>query len=203
MSTTLSPKISIIIPACNEATGLESFIYNLIKEYPAPEYEVIVVNDGSTDNTAQVALNAGARVISHPYQIGNGAAIKTGARAALGETFVFMDGDGQHDISNIKKLLLEYKGNHHAPYDMVVGYRTKKTQANFIRWCGNRFYNTLASYLVNKPVLDLTSGFRIVRASYFKQFLYLLPNGFSYPSTITMAFFRTGYTIKYLSLIHI
>ena len=191
------PKISIIIPDCNESQGLSTFLAELLTRYPAPDYEVIVVNDGSRDNTREIALGCGARVLSHPYQMGNGAAIKTGARAALGETFVFMDGDGQHDLSNIQNLLGHYQGKEEIGYDMVVGYRTKQSQASFVRWCGNRFYNALASYLVHQPVLDLTSGFRIVKAVYFKQFLYLLPNGFSYPSTITLAFFRTGYSVKY------
>lgn len=192
----LTPRVSIIIPACNESAGLNHFLNNLIKAYPKPEYEVIIVNDGSTDNTAEIAQNFGAKVISHPYQIGNGAAIKTGARNAQGEIFVFMDGDGQHDINNIKSLLDVYKGQH-ASYDMVVGYRQHKAQASFLRGLGNRVYNKLASYLVGQPILDLTSGFRVVNGRYFKQFLYLLPNTFSYPSTITMAFFRTGYSVKY------
>lgn len=195
MSITI-PKVSIIIPACNESKGLQSFLPELIKQYPSPDYEVIIVNDGSTDDTAHIAKQCGARVISHPYQIGNGAAIKSGARAALGSLFVFMDADGQHDISNIEKLLNEYPG-----YDMVVGSRSKKSQASFFRWCGNRIYNALATHLVNQPILDLTSGFRIVNAHYFKEFLYLLPNGFSYPSTITMAFFRNGYSVKYVPIL--
>jgi glycosyltransferase involved in cell wall biosynthesis len=157
---------------------------------------VIVVDDGSTDGTAERALAAGARVVSHPYSKGNGAAIKTGARTATGEIIVFMDADGQHDPADIPRLLAKIDEG----YDLVVGARGKGSQANAGRGLANRFYNKLASYMTGHKVEDLTSGFRAVRAVKFREFLYLLPNGFSYPTTSTMAFFRAGYSVAYLPI---
>jgi len=154
---------------------------------------VIVVNDGSTDNTLEVAEAAGARVVSHPYSKGNGAAIKTGARAATGEIIVFMDADGQHDPADIPRLLARLDEGH----DMVVGARQKGSQASVGRGIANKFYNRLATYMTGHNIEDLTSGFRAVRANKFREFLYLLPNGFSYPTTSTMAFFRAGYSVAY------
>ena len=160
------------------------------------EIEVLVVNDGSTDDTAAVAQAAGARVVQHPYSKGNGAAIKTGARSALGEVLVFMDADGQHDPADIPRLLNELnQGN-----DMVVGARQKGSQASVGRGLANGLYNRLASWMTGHKVEDLTSGFRAVRADKFREFLYLLPNGFSYPTTSTMAFFRAGYSVAYVPI---
>lgn len=190
-----SQKISIIIPAKNEENGLKSFLPLLREAYP--DVEIIVVNDGSTDNTIDVAQKYGAKVISHPYSIGNGAAIKTGARIATGEIFIFMDADGQHQPQDIAKLMTTFQKG----YDMVVGARDRSAQASWLRWCGNAFYNYLASAIVGQKVQDLTSGFRIVNAAKFKEFLYLLPNGFSSPSTITLAFFRTGYAVTYVQVL--
>jgi glycosyltransferase involved in cell wall biosynthesis len=158
-----------------------------------PGVEVVVVDDGSTDETASVARNAGARVISHPYSMGNGAAIKTGARQALGDVLVFMDADGQHDPADIPRLLARLADG----FDMVVGARQRGSQASVGRGVANHFYNRLASYMTGQRVEDLTSGFRAVRAGKFREFLYLLPNGFSYPTTCTMAFFRAGYAVAY------
>jgi glycosyltransferase involved in cell wall biosynthesis len=131
--------------------------------------------------------------VRHPYSRGNGAAIKSGARAASGEVIVFMDGDGQHDPADIPRLVARLDQGH----DMVVGARQAGSQANLGRGLANGFYNRLASYMAGHPVADLTSGFRAVRAEKFLEFLYLLPNGFSYPTTITMAFFRAGYGVAY------
>lgn len=186
--------MSIIIPAKNEAQGLSAFLTSLCTLYPSAE--IIVVNDGSTDNTQAIARQAGVRVINHPYSIGNGGAIKTGARNAQGDILVFMDGDGQHSSDLIAPLLEKY----HAGFDMVVGARDKKGQANTLRWAGNTLYNFIASKIVGQRVDDLTSGLRVVNAKKFKEFLYLLPNGFSSPSTITMAFFRTGYSVTYVPI---
>lgn len=161
-----------------------------------PQAEVLVVNDGSTDDTATVAEQAGAKVITHPYSKGNGAAIKTGARAASGEVIVFMDADGQHDPADIHRLLARLDEG----YDMVVGARQKGSQASVGRGLANGLYNHLASYMTGHRVEDLTSGFRAVRADKFREFLYLLPNGFSYPTTSTMAFFRAGYSVAYVPI---
>lgn len=183
--------LSIVLPAKNEAAAIGDTIAGIVSLLP--DAEVIVVNDGSTDNTLEVAQAAGARVVSHPYSKGNGAAIKTGARAAKGDIIVFMDADGQHDPADIPRLLARLAEGH----DMVVGARQKGSQASMGRGIANKFYNWLATYMSGHKIEDLTSGFRAVRASKFREFLYLLPNGFSYPTTSTMAFFRAGYSVAY------
>ncbi|MFT5133712.1 MAG: glycosyltransferase involved in cell wall biosynthesis [Gammaproteobacteria bacterium] len=191
----MTKNISIILPAKNESASLVGLLQILKQEMP--EAEIIVVNDGSTDNTEQVCSEAGVRVVSHPYSMGNGASIKSGARVAKGDVFVFMDADGQHRPEDIKPLLNMLKDE----YVMVVGERSKVSQASLVRSLGNSFYNKFASWVTGQRIGDLTSGFRAVRAKKFKEFLYLLPNGFSYPTTITMAFFRAGYAVGYLPII--
>ncbi len=187
-------KLSIIIPAKNESESLHGLLQTIKREMP--DAEIIVVNDGSTDNTDQVCSDVGIRVLNHPYSMGNGAAIKTGARAASGDVLVFMDADGQHQPEDIKSLLDTFEDG----YDMVVGARSTASQASIGRLCANTFYNWFASVMVGQKVEDLTSGFRVVKAEYFKKFLHLLPNGFSYPTTITMAFFRSGYSVGYIPI---
>ena len=188
-------KFSIVIPAKNEEEGLAKFLPALRELYP--EVEVIVVDDGSTDSTVQVCRDAGVTVISHPYSKGNGAAIKTGARAAKGDFIVFMDGDGQHDPAEIERLLYRVEEG----YDLVVGARSGlAAQASIARWSANSMYNRLASWMVNREIPDLTSGFRCVNRRKFLDFLYLLPNGFSYPTTSTMAFFRAGYSVGFVPI---
>lgn len=186
--------ISIILPAKNESAAIGATVAGIRQHYP--DAEVLVVNDGSTDNTAAVAEAAGARVVHHPYSKGNGAAIKTGARAASGDILVFMDADGQHDPADIPRLLAVIEQGH----DMVVGARQKGSQASIGRGLANGLYNRLASWMTGHKVEDLTSGFRAVRADKFREFLYLLPNGFSYPTTSTMAFFRAGYSVAYVPI---
>ena len=186
--------ISIVMPAKNEAEGLRRTLPALRLAYP--QAEIIVVDDGSTDETAAVAAGAGARVLSSPYSMGNGAAIKRGARAARGEIVVFMDADGQHAAEHIAALL----GKLDQGYDMVVGARDRSGQANLHRGLANAFSNRLASGMTGYKVVDLTSGFRAVRADKFREFLHLLPNGFSYPTTSTMAFFRSAYPVAYVSI---
>ena len=184
-------RLSIVIPAKNEQRPIESLIYSLRERLGNPR--IIVVDDGSSDDTAAVACKAGALVISHPVSKGNGAAVKTGVRAASGDVIVFMDADGQHDPADIPALLARLDEG----YDMVVGARQAGSQASLGRGLANRFYNRLASYMTGHKVEDLTSGFRAVRGEKFREFLYLLPNGFSYPTTSTMAFFRAGYSVAY------
>jgi glycosyltransferase involved in cell wall biosynthesis len=186
---------TIILPARNEAASLERLLPLL--RAALPEAEVIVVDDGSSDDTAAKAAAAGARVIRHPYGMGNGAAIKTGARAARGEILVFMDADGQHDPADVPRLLARLAEG----YDMAVGARGAGSQASAARGLANRLYNRLASWMVGRPVLDLTSGLRAVRAEKMREFLYLLPNGFSYPTTLTMAFFRSAYPVAYVPIV--
>lgn len=187
-------RVSVVLPAKNEAEGLSRTLPRLRALYP--EAEVIVVDDGSTDTTAAIAEAAGAVVLSSPYSMGNGAAIKRGTRAANGDVIVFMDADGQHDPAQIADLIRRIGEG----YDMVVGARDSSGQANLHRGLANRFYNRLASWMTGHPVADLTSGFRAVRADRFREFLHLLPNGFSYPTTSTMAFFRSAYPIAYVSI---
>ncbi len=188
-------KISIIIPAKNEKLGLSKLLPKL--RTVKGVFEIVVVNDGSTDCTEQICLDNGVTVVSHPYSKGNGAAIKSGARAAKGEVFLFMDADGQHQVEDVQRLIKEYKKDQ---FDMIVGARGGKSQASVARLFGNGLYNRIASYMTGHKIEDLTSGLRIVNARKFKQFLYLLPNGFSYPTTCTMAFFRAGYSVKYMSI---
>ncbi|GAB2490319.1 glycosyltransferase family 2 protein [Arenimonas alkanexedens] len=187
-------KVSVVLPAKNEAEGLRRTLPALAAAMP--DAEVIVVDDGSTDETAAVATGFGARVLSAPYAMGNGAAIKRGARAATGEIIVFMDADGQHDPAHIPELLAPLA----AGYDLVVGARDGKGQASLGRSLANGLYNRLASWMTGHDVKDLTSGFRAVRADKFREFLHLLPNGFSYPTTSTMAFFRSAYPVAYVPL---
>jgi len=187
--------LSIVIPAKNEAKSLERLLPKIKNNYP--DAEIIVVNDGSSDNTTEICMQCDVREIKHPYSKGNGAAIKTGARAATGEILVFMDGDGQHRPEDISKLLAKYEEGFH----LVVGARSKSSQANAWRWMANSVYNGLASWMVGHRIDDLTSGFRVANAKKFREFLMLLPNGFSYPTTSTMAFFRAGYSVAYVSII--
>lgn len=187
-------RISVVLPAKNEAEGLARTLPALRELYPGAE--VIVVDDGSTDNSALVAKAHGARVLSNPYPMGNGAAIKRGAREAGSDVLVFMDADGQHDPAHIARLLERLDEG----YDMVVGARDAAGQANVGRGLANGFYNRLASWMTGHRVADLTSGFRAVRAARFREFLHLLPNGFSYPTTSTMAFFRSAYPVAYVSI---
>ncbi len=188
---TNSVALSIIIPAKNEAATIADVVATARSEYP--EAEIIVVDDGSTDETADLAENAGASVLRHPESLGNGAAVKSGARAAKGEILALMDGDGQHDPRDLARLLARLDEG----YQMAVGARDSGSHASVGRWFANGLYNEIASRLTSRRILDLTSGFRAVRATMFKQFLYLLPNGFSYPTTITMAFLRSGYAVCY------
>lgn len=186
--------LSVILPAKNEAAVIGRVVADI--RALLPEAEVIVVNDGSEDETPDTARAAGATVVSHPYSMGNGAAIKTGARAASGEFLVFMDADGQHDAADIPRLLQKMREG----YSMVVGARDAASQASLGRGVANAFYNRLASYMTGHRIEDLTSGLRAARADRFREFLYLLPNGFSYPTTSTMAFFRAGYPVAYIPI---
>jgi glycosyltransferase involved in cell wall biosynthesis len=186
--------ITVVIPARNEAAGLREILPAVKKQLPVAE--LLVVDDGSEDDTSMVCIENAARVIQHPYPKGNGAAIKTGARAAKGDVIIFMDADGQHKPEDIPAMLAKFDEG----YDMVVGARQTGSQAGLHRAVANDIFSRFASWMVMQPIADLTSGFRVVRASKFRQFLYLLPNGFSYPTTITMSFFRAGYSVAYVPI---
>ncbi len=187
-------RVTVVIPARNEADSLRSILPSLVDLMVGAE--ILVVDDGSTDDTAKVCESYGVHLIRHPYAKGNGAAIKTGARNANGKIIVFMDGDGQHKPQDIPALLAKLdEGN-----DMVVGARQTGSQAGLHRAVANDLFSRFASWMVMQPIADLTSGFRAVRAARFRQFLYLLPNGFSYPTTITMSFFRAGYSVAYVPI---
>jgi glycosyltransferase involved in cell wall biosynthesis len=186
-------KVSIIIPAYNEAQVIGDVIRKIMDLYP--DFEIIVINDGSSDDTGTVAADAGAIVYSHPYNIGNGAAMKSGVRIASGEILVLMDGDGQHDPEDIGKMLEYFPA-----YDMVVGARTKGNHSSWVRALGNNIFNWLASYVSKFSVKDLTSGFRVIKSDIAHNLLYLLPNTYSYPTTLTLGTLRNGRSIKYISL---
>ena len=190
--------ISVVIPVYNESKIIGKVIRELIIELnkTGNDYEIIVVDDGSKDDTRTVLESTGAKIITHPYNIGNGAAVKTGVRNAVGDIIVLMDGDGQHnpmDINNLLEFIPQY--------DMVVGARVDKKSGSRHRNFANAIYNLFASYLTHFKVIDLTSGYRIIKKELIKKFLYLLPNTFSYPSTITLALLRSGYSIKYVPII--
>ncbi len=185
---------SIVLPCKNEGASLKRILPTLIEKYP--QAEIIVVNDGSSDNTQEICEKQKIRLINHPYNMGNGAAVKAGVRSASNDTIVLMDADGQHKPEDIPRLLDKLEQG----FDMVVGARDSSGQASLGRLAANTVYNKLASWMVRHKIEDLTSGFRAVRADRFREFLHLLPNGFSYPTTCTIAFFRSGYAVGYLPI---
>jgi glycosyltransferase involved in cell wall biosynthesis len=182
--------VSVVIPALNEAAAIAEVVRQL--SGAAAWAEILVVDDGSSDDTAARATAAGARVLRHPYTKGNGAAVKTGIRAASGEYLLIMDGDGQHPPSDAVRLASRL-----GEYDLVVGARAPGTQAGLTRRAGNAVLNGLASFLTEREIPDLTSGFRAARRECLLEFLHLLPNGFSTPTTTTMAFVRAGYNVAF------
>ena len=186
-------EVTILLPAYNEAGVIGETIRAIRALHP--DFEILVVDDGSTDNTMREAMEAGANVWPHPYNMGNGAAIKSGLRCARGEWVLMMDADGQHKPEDIARLL-----EHKDRYDMVVGARTRQSETSAHRDLANWVYNRFASYVAQFKVEDLTSGFRLVRLSVARQFIYLLPNTFSYPSTLTLGYLRSGRTVKYIPI---
>jgi glycosyltransferase involved in cell wall biosynthesis len=181
---------SVIVPAFNEGPMVGAVVRALFQS--GSWREVIVVDDGSSDETGRYAADAGARVIRHPYNKGNGASVKTGIRHAAGQWVLIIDGDGQHDPRDAVRLVT-FLGD----YDLVVGARSGSSQATTARRLGNDILNSLASYLAERRIPDLTSGFRAARRDYLLEFLHLLPNGFSTPTTTTLSFLRAGYNVRF------
>jgi glycosyltransferase involved in cell wall biosynthesis len=184
----LTERVSIVVPAHNEAPSIAALVSALRAD--GPWGEIIVVDDGSTDETGRRAADAGARVLRHPYTKGNGAAVKTGIRSAGGEFVLILDADGQHRPADARRLVARLD-----TYELVVGARSRATQASLARRLGNGALNAVASYLTDRRIPDLTSGFRAARREHFLEFLHLLPNGFSTPTTTTLAFMKAGYSV--------
>lgn len=191
------PRFSIVIPALNEASVIGEVVTNVagVLERHGTPYEILVIDDGSSDATSEEAAKAGAIVLTRPYNIGNGAAVKHGIRNATGEYIIMMDGDGQHIADDIPRFIEKADG-----YEMVVGARTIESETRLHRDLANSMYNRMASYIVGHPVQDLTSGFRLINTKVAKKVAYLFPNGFSYPSTCTIALFRAGYSVDYIPI---
>jgi len=186
----MTDAVSVIVPAFNESASIEALISGL--RQAGPWHEILVVDDGSTDDTGPRAAKAGARVIRHPYNKGNGAAVKTGIRQATGGLVLILDGDGQHQPSDAARIVAALN-----EYDLVVGARSSASQAGGARRAGNALLNAIASYLAEYHIPDLTSGFRAARREHLLEFLHLLPNGFSTPTTTTLAFLRAGYSVRF------
>ncbi len=191
-----NPQLSIILPALNEETALEDLLIRIKETLAESSYEILVIDDGSEDGTGEIGRRHGARVLRHAYRKGNGAAVKRGIREAKGDAILLMDADGQHDPKDIPRLLEALK-----EHDMAVGARAKGTRQRAHRWAANRLFSMLASYLAAEPIADLTSGFRVIRAPIAKRYVGLLPNTFSYPSTLTVTLARAGYTIAHVPII--
>ena len=182
--------VSVVIPAFNEGPAIGILVSSLVAS--GPWHEIIVVDDGSADDTSASARAAGATVVRHPYNKGNGAAVKSGIRRATGEYVLIVDGDGQHNPEDARRLVAAL-----GEYDLVVGSRSASTQATHTRRFGNSALNRFASYLTNRQIPDLTSGFRAARREYLREFLPLMPNGFSTPTTTTLAFIKAGYNVTF------
>jgi len=190
----MTTSTSIVIPAYNEATAIGPLVAGL--RGAAAWHEILVIDDGSDDGTAERASAAGAHVIRHPYNKGNGAAVKTGIRQATGRYVLIMDADGQHQAADAPRLVAQL-----TEYDLVIGARSGSSHASLVRRAGNRALNAVAGYLAERSIADLTSGFRAAARDGLLEFLHLLPNGFSTPTTTTLAFIKAGYSVRFEPII--
>jgi glycosyltransferase involved in cell wall biosynthesis len=191
--TVTVPTLTIIIPAYDEGDAIGAVISRA--RALRPQAEILVVDDGSGDNTTEAASAAGARVIRHPYNKGNGAAVKTGLRNAGGDVVLLLDADGQHSPEDIERVLSGI-----GEYDLVVGARTRDSESARIRDIGNAVFNNLATYLSGRKIPDLTSGFRAMKRDMVLEFIHLLPNLYSYPTTTTLAFIKAGYNVQFVPI---
>jgi len=182
--------VTIVVPAFNEGDSIASVVTAMLAA--APWHEVLVIDDGSTDGTGAAAQGAGARVVRHPYNKGNGASVKTAIRSSTTEWIAIVDGDGQHPSEDALRLVSRC-----GEFDLVIGARDPRTQATNGRRVGNAILNWMASYLTERPIPDLTSGFRVARRHHLLEFIHLLPNGFSTPTTTTLAFMKAGYNVTF------
>ena len=196
MSTAFGP-ISVVIPAFNESATIRDVVEHVYRVCSALgcAHEVIVVDDGSTDNTAELAEQAGATVLRQPYNKGYGASLKTGIRHATNGTIVILDADGQHDPEDIKKLL-DTRGN----AEMVVGARKGTAGSPLWRKPGKMLIGWLANQLTGRKIPDLNSGFRAMDREVLMRFLAIMPNGFSSSTTSTIALLRGGYSVNYIPI---
>jgi glycosyltransferase involved in cell wall biosynthesis len=200
MSVSPQPDLSVVITAYNEAEALPPLLERLLGQLDAmsERCEVVVVSDGSSDGTAaavQAVADDRVRLVEHPYNMGNGAGVKTGIRQARGALLLIMDADGQHDPADIPRFVEACQR-----YDMVVGARSRSSQAGWHRSLANWAYNRFAGYVTGRRIDDLTSGFRAIRAAVARRFVNLLPNGFSYPTTITLCLMRAGFSVQYIPI---
>ena len=185
--------VSIIIPAYNEQESIGEIIRDIKKKIYSVQYEILVVNDGSSDATAKLALKAGGKVISHNRNKGYGASLKSGIKQAKGDWLLFMDGDGQHSVEDALKLLAASEG-----VDMVVGQRVQLIHSPFWRMPGKWVLHWMADYLTRQHIPDLNSGLRLIRKDLVDSYLPLCPNGFSFSTTMTMIMYNRGYEITYV-----
>lgn len=185
--------VTIAMPAYNEGHAIAGVIAAVQAQVPGAE--VLVIDDASSDDTAATARAAGARVISQPYNKGNGAAIKTAIRNCRGDVLLIIDADGQHDPADIPRLL-----QHMDRYDMVVSVRSQESHASRTRSVGNRLLARFASYVAQMEFADLTSGFRAMRTDVIREFVHLLPNRYSWPTTSLLCFAKAGYSIRFVPI---
>jgi glycosyltransferase involved in cell wall biosynthesis len=189
--------VSIVIPAYNEGEAIGETLTDLFSVIgeSTRRYEVIVIDDGSADDTGAMAESNGARVVRHRKNKGYGAALKTGVLASQAEIVVFYDADNQFDPKDIERIVEEAKDA-----DAVLGARTSKSYAPFSRKGGKKLLSWLANYLSRQKIPDLNCGLRAIHRDVLLGYLHLLPNGFSASTTTTLVLLREGYDVKFVPI---